>query len=57
MEPVVPITCEEDFQRWLWERLKRERQLLAAEIRARELAATNEFACCRELVRCEGDTA
>ncbi len=44
MEPVVPITCEEDFQRWLWERLKRERQLLAREISARELAAIKEFA-------------
>lgn len=57
MEPVVPITCEEDLQRWPWERLKRERQLLAREISARESAAIKEFAYCSELVKCEGDTA
>lgn len=55
MGPVAPITCEKEFHLWLWNRLEFERQLLAAEISAREPAGLSELDGCKPLARYEGD--
>jgi hypothetical protein len=57
MEPAAAIRCEDDFQRWLWKTLERERQRLAAEVRARESNGLRDLDIHENSARGEGDPA